>query len=68
MLQSLISSKTRAKILTLFFTRPGERFYGREIERLLKEQPRSVHVELKRLEEIGLLRSEAEGRVKYYTA
>jgi predicted nucleotidyltransferase len=68
MLQGLITSKTRIKLLTLFFTRPDERFYGRELERLLGEQPRSVHVELQRLEAAGLLTSQSEGRVKYYAA
>lgn len=68
MLQTLITSKTRAKLLTWFFTRPGERFYGRELERLLKEQSRSVHIELRRLEAAGLLKSQSDGRVRYYVA
>ena len=67
LLQSLISSKTRVKLLTLFFTRPGERFYGRELQRLLGLQPRSVHRELQRLEAAGLLLTQDEGRVKYYS-
>ena len=68
MLHGLITSKTRVKLLTLFFTRPGERFYGREVERLVGQQPRSVHLELNRLAAAGLLTSQSEGRVKYYTA
>jgi hypothetical protein len=67
-LHALISSKTRVKLLTHFFTHPDERFYGRQLQRLLKAQPRSVHLELNRLANAGLLTEQEEGLVKYYAA
>jgi predicted nucleotidyltransferase len=68
MLEKLFSSKVRVELLTLFLTHPGERYYTRQLERLLGRSPRALQQELHRLESIGLLRSQAEANVKYYTA
>ena len=67
MLDALIPSKTRAKVLTLFFTHPGERFYLRQIERLTGAPMTPVRLEVARLEQAGLLVSQQEGKVKYYS-
>ena len=66
MLDRLFSSKVRVELLTLFLTHPGERYYTRQLERLLGRSPRALQQELHRLEGIGLLRSQTEANVKYY--
>ncbi len=66
MLEELITSRTRVKILTLFFSNPENRFYIRELSRKIDENINSVRRELRKLEEIGLLDSEREGNLKYY--
>lgn len=65
-LSDLIVSKVRVKILTLFFEKPGEMFYVREITRLIKEEINAVRRELDRLLETGLLRSEQRANRLYY--
>ena len=68
MLEKLFSSQVRVELLTLFLTHPGERYYTRQLERLLGRSPRALQQELHRLESIGLLRSQTEANIKYYTA
>jgi predicted nucleotidyltransferase len=67
MLEALIGSKARVKLLTLFMLNPDKRFYVREIVRKTGKNINSIRRELQKLEGIGLLRSEAEGNMKYYT-
>ena len=67
MLRQLFSSKVRVKLLTIFLTNPDTRFYTRELSRRLEESPYAVHRELRRLESIGLLQTEPEANIKYYT-
>lgn len=67
MLDRLFTSKTRVKILTLFFLSPGRELHLREIERLTKENVNSIRRELNNLEEIGLLKSSRKGNLKLYT-
>lgn len=66
-MESLIGSRSRVKVLTLFLLNPGKRFYVREVERLTGENINSIRRELKKLEDIGLLKSENVGNLKYYT-
>ncbi len=66
-MESLIGSKSRVKVLTLFLLNPGKRFYVREVERLTGENINSIRRELKNLESMGLLKSEKAGNLKYYT-
>ncbi|MFH2202797.1 MAG: nucleotidyltransferase domain-containing protein [Elusimicrobiota bacterium] len=67
-LEKLFSSRTRAKLIGLFTTRPGERFYLREVARLIQEDVSSVKRELDHLERLGFLRSEASGNRRYIQA
>lgn len=67
-LKELFSSRTRARIVELFTSRPKERLYLREVARLIKADVRSVKQELDRLERLGLLKSEASGNRRYLTA
>lgn len=66
MLHKLFSSKLRVDLLSLFFGRPDEEFYVREIEKLLQEDVGNISRELKNLEGIGLLMSRKKGNLKYY--
>ena len=68
MLDSLITSKTRIKLLMKFFLNPGTRAYLRSLADEFGESTNSVRVELNRLSEAGLLESADEGRTRVYRA
>ena len=68
MLDSLITSQTRIKLLLKFFLNPESRSYLRELADEFGESTNSVRVELNRLTEAGLLCSADEGRTKVYRA
>ncbi len=68
MLESIIGSKTRVKILAIFLFNPDRRFYVRELARKTGGNINSVRRELQKLESIGLLKSERAGNLKYYTS
>lgn len=61
-----MGSKTRSKILSLFFTHPNEEFYVREIERKIEENINSVRRELNKLTEHGILLSHKKGNQRYF--
>jgi predicted nucleotidyltransferase len=67
MLEALISSKTRVKLLTLFLLNPGSEFYIREIGRTTGENINAVRRELSNLESFGLLVGQRKGNQQYYT-
>lgn len=62
----LTKSKTREKILQLFFSDPEKKYYLRELERLLKVTVGNIRRELIILEKTGLFKHEANGREVYY--
>lgn len=64
--QDIIISKTRVKIIELFFTNQDKLFYVREIARATHEQVNAVRRELARLLGTGLLKSEERGNRLYY--
>ncbi|MBC7264250.1 MAG: winged helix-turn-helix transcriptional regulator [Chloroflexi bacterium] len=66
LLEGLFSSKVRIKLLTLFLSEPGQRYYSRELARAIGGRQNAVWRELRNLENLGLLRSEAEGNLQYY--
>ena len=68
LLDSLITSKTRIKLLMKFFLNPGTSAYLRGLADEFGESTNSVRVELNRLSEAGLLESADEGRTKVYRA
>ena len=68
MLKQLLGSRIRISVLKLFVFNPGKEYYIREIERLTKEPFDPLRMELQRLKNIGLLKSRASGRQKYYSA
>lgn len=67
MLEVLISSETRVRLLTLFLMNPGKEYYIRQIERLVAKNYALVRKELARLESFGLLTSEVKGNQTYYS-
>jgi hypothetical protein len=58
MLDKLFGSKARLKILKLFVLHPEEKYYIRQLSRVLKLQLNSVRRELENLEKFGLLTSQ----------
>jgi predicted nucleotidyltransferase len=66
MLQKLFSSRVRVEILNVFLINPERELYVREVERLTGEDYKNVSMELRNLEEIGLLSSRNEGNLKYF--
>ncbi len=76
MLEHFFGSKTRLKLLQIFFREPNKPFYLRELARLVDVQLNAIRREIANLEKAGLLRPvtlplEAEGvngteRSKYY--
>lgn len=66
MVEQLFGSKTRVKLLSLFFNNPGRPFYVREITRKIDEQINSVRRELANLLSIGLVTSDGSNNRLYY--
>ncbi len=67
-LEKLFGSKTRAKLLSLFFSNPSKAYYVREITRVIEEQINSVRRELNNLNSLGLVKIENYENKVYYTA
>ncbi len=64
--EQLFGSKTRVKLLSLFFNNPGRPFYVREITRKIDEQINSVRRELANLLSIGIVSSDGSNNRLYY--
>jgi len=67
MLKHLFTSKARVKLLTIFLLRPDEEYFVRELTRELDEQINSIRRELDNLKKMGLLKSKARNRRKFYS-
>ena len=67
-LEKLFGSKTRAKLLALFFDNPDKSYYVREITRVIEEQINSVRRELTNLNALGLVKIENYENKVYYSA
>ncbi len=67
MIEALITSKTRLKILLKFFLNPGNKAYLRSLESEFEESTNGIRKELNRLEEANMLSSELEGNKKLYS-
>ena len=68
MLESLITSQTRVKLLLRFFLNPKMRGYLRELANEFGESTNSIRVELNKLSQAKILKSQMEGRNKIYQA
>ena len=68
MLDTLITSKTRKKLLLKFFLNTTAKAYLRNLEKELDESPNALRIELNKFEEAKLLTSYTEGNKKVYQA
>lgn len=68
MLDTLITSKTRIKLLLKFFLNSKTQSYLRNLESEFGESSNAIRVELNRFEEAGLLSSSTSGNKKLYMA
>jgi hypothetical protein len=66
MVEQLFGSKTRVKLLQLFYSNPNRSFYVREITRKIDEQINSVRRELSNLLSIGIITSDTTNNRLYY--
>jgi predicted transcriptional regulator len=66
MIEQLFGSKTRVKLLQLFYSNPNRSFYVREITRKIDEQINSVRRELANLLSIGIITSDTTNNKLYY--
>ena len=66
MIEQLFGSKTRVKLLQLFYSNPNRQYFVREITRTIDEQINSVRRELANLLSVGIIKSEDNGNKLYY--
>ncbi len=52
--------------MSLLFNNPEEKFYVREIARLVNKNPSGVKRELDKMKKMNLVKSEKEGNLKYF--
>ncbi|MCL2001872.1 hypothetical protein FWG76_00505 [Candidatus Saccharibacteria bacterium] len=67
MLEKIFGSRTRAKLLRLFFESSDRQFFTREITRVIGEQVNSVRRELQNLESLGAIKKEVYDKKTFYT-
>ncbi len=68
MLDTLITSKTRIKLLLKFFLNAQTKSYLRSLEGEFGESTNAIRLELNKFEEAGMLKSDVEGNKKLYQA
>ncbi len=67
-LDELLTSRTRGRLLTIFLPHPTEEYYLRELSRRTGLSLRAVQHELARLERLDLVQSHRRGQQKYFRA
>ncbi len=65
-LEKIFGSRTRVKLLRLFFENPYKSFFVREITRVVDEQVNSVRRELANLENLGLIKRTVDDKKIFY--
>jgi len=68
MIETLISSKTRVKLLLKFFLNSNTQGYLRGLESEFGESSNAIRVELNRFSKAGMLTSSQKGNKKYFRA
>jgi len=68
MIETLISSKTRIKLLVKFFLNSSTTAYLRGLESQFGESTNAIRVELNRFEKAGMLRAFTQGNKKIFQA
>lgn len=66
MLEDIIISRVRVKILTLFLTHPGTIFHVRDIVRKVDEEINAVRRELGHMEKVGIVSKEQRANRLFY--
>ena len=66
MIEKIVTSKTRVKLLNLYLTHIDDRYYLRELERMLDESLSPLRRQLIKLVKMGILVTEEEANLKYY--
>lgn len=66
MLEKIFISKTRLRLLKIFLSHRTEKYYQRQLEKILNINIRSLQIELKNLLKIGFLQKEKDGNRVYY--
>lgn len=66
MLEHLFGSRTRVKLLRIFFREPGKRFFVRELTRLLDVQINAIRRELQHLTNAGIISSITDESLSAY--
>lgn len=66
MLEDIIISRVRVKILSLFLTHPGKIFHVRDIVRKVSEEINAVRRELAHMESAGMVSKEARANRLFY--
>lgn len=67
MLEDIIISRVRVKILTLFLTHPGTIFHVRDIVRKVAEEINAVRRELAHMEQAGMVSKEQRANRLFYS-
>lgn len=68
MIEALISSKTRIKLLLKFFLNSSNKAYLRGLEEEFGESSNAIRLELNKLEKAGMVSSNVQGNKKFFTA
>lgn len=68
MIETLISSKTRVKLLLKFFLNSNTTAYLRGLESQFGESSNAIRIELNRFEKAGMLRAFTKGNKKFFQA
>jgi len=68
LLDTLVTSKTRLKLILKFFLNSSSSAYLKELAKEFGESSNAVRLELNRFEKTGLLKSEVSGNKKMYQA
>lgn len=67
MLDILITSRVRRKIIVVYAKYPDFKTHVRGLAKLIKEDPGNIQRELRKLERAGFLLSERQGNTKIYS-
>jgi len=68
MLDKLLGSQIRAKLLSWLLLHPDGSYFVRQLKPIVNEDATNISRELARLAKMGILTSRTEGRQKYYQA
>jgi hypothetical protein len=68
MIEALITSKTRIRLLVKFFLNPATTAYLRELSEEFGESTNGIRVELNRMAKAGILETQSQGKTILYRA